>query len=852
MIKFLLKLSAILIFFILLLLTSCGEGEAATIFLEEDFSDGVANGWVEGIGTGRWDILSGEYVGTVVLSYPERPIYSYFPSMPTNDYTLELDVKSVSGVDKAVLFRFNSINDAYVVNLRSEFTAGGGGGNDISLGKFTPAGSIILKQRSFENFENTWYHLTILVVHNSIRVYVDNELLIDFTDDLDPILSGAIGLLVWPGGHTDPVIGNITTLHFDNIVAYKTPETAPLVFLPGMTACWSWEELIKGEESDDWSLFPFLTDSVYGNLFESLESAGWQEGRDWHVFCYDWRKPLDYNATKLKEFIDGLDFAGGLSLAGHSMGGLIARVYLQKYPNHQMDRVIIYGSPHEGAVKAYPAWEGGQVWSSIPLEQFLIDLYILRNKSHPFEHPALVIRREIPSIKDLLPTFSFLVDKTSEQLKDIDDHIQKNLTMMALNRSLIEDQKNLMFNVYGVDQETFEKIKVTSIDSHANWIHYGLGLWEDGEPVYDPDPDCPGNLGGILDGCKDYSKSVLPLSLAGDGTVLARSATISGVGEYSISTDHRGIIGESEGIQQLFDKLGIAEIPVGSELSPIQRIAAFWIESPAEIKVIDTLTNEEIGAGVVSPLIENGFYDEDSQFIVLPNFEEGPHEIVVTGTGEGDYKLSIAVLNAGEFSFVDYMFPVPEENHHSWTVNLSQLPLELINLTSNDLFESAKTKIKNLNLDCPDQAALVALQKAGRYFEEENYEKARSNLKTSLHLLGNCALKLPGENHLFPEYESIAKDLVTAYRLCSVAGNSDYDAEELEEKIEHQEDLLAAKSNKFQKKPEKKTKNSSFRASLFIKVADLISEVKNALTAGDLALAEILEFQIRFLLKRIN
>ena len=44
-----------------------------------------------------------------------------------------------------------------------------------------------------------------------------------------------------------------------------------------------------------------------------------------------------------------------LTLVAHSMGGLIARAYLRRYGNAQIERLITMGSPHHGTLHAYLA-----------------------------------------------------------------------------------------------------------------------------------------------------------------------------------------------------------------------------------------------------------------------------------------------------------------------------------------------------------------------------------------------------------------------------------------------------------------------------------------------------------------
>ena len=130
-------------------------------------------------------------------------------------------------------------------------------------------------------------------------------------------------------------------------------------------------------------------ENVYLNLVDILQNGGFQSenlplapGRTYNTlfqFAYDWRRDLQWNATKLHEFIlekrkymqeqyrlmYGIkDYDVQFDLIGHSMGGLVARYYLRfgaadlpsdgkklkitwagsKY----VDRLFILGTPNAG------------------------------------------------------------------------------------------------------------------------------------------------------------------------------------------------------------------------------------------------------------------------------------------------------------------------------------------------------------------------------------------------------------------------------------------------------------------------------------------------------------------------
>ena len=177
-----------------------------------------------------------------------------------------------------------------------------------------------------------------------------------------PIPSGdggvqyANGYLYYIGGYG----GDFNTYHnkvFFTKLNIEEPEKAAIIVVPGLGGSWNADALLNCRDNDEkWVLSPFAED-VYNSLLAVLN----QSGHNVMPFYYDWRKNVRDHTNNLKNLIDSQN--GKSYLVGHSMGGLLARAYLNEteYEN-KLNKLITVGTPHKGSVLAYPTWSAGTVW----------------------------------------------------------------------------------------------------------------------------------------------------------------------------------------------------------------------------------------------------------------------------------------------------------------------------------------------------------------------------------------------------------------------------------------------------------------------------------------------------------
>lgn len=107
----------------------------------------------------------------------------------------------------------------------------------------------------------------------------------------------------------------------------------------------------------------FSVTTQYQSLIDDLANCGYSEDEGTLIIgAYDWRKDNAESANKLAEYVDtAVQHHGAnveISLVAHSMGGLVARYYLEsgKFNDRlgfgRVRRLLTLGTPHRGAALA--------------------------------------------------------------------------------------------------------------------------------------------------------------------------------------------------------------------------------------------------------------------------------------------------------------------------------------------------------------------------------------------------------------------------------------------------------------------------------------------------------------------
>lgn len=422
-------------------------------------------------------------------------------------------------------------------------------------------------------------------------------------------------------------------ISFEIVPELPPEDPDPVVIIPGILGSW--------EKNGEWIIDPVL--HTYDNLIETLKLNGYTEGQDLFTLPYDWRESNQLTGLILRDKINEIQEicdCEKVDLVAHSMGGLVARSYIQgnQYED-DVDQLIFLGTPHLGAPKAYLMWEGGEDAEFNVFDRILNKLLNLEARRNGFDEVFEYIHNyPIISLEQLLSVEDYLMDE--EGVRVYPNNYPINTFLENLNESF-EDvgQKTKIINIIGnTGLNTVEKIRVTDSSITDRWKH--------GYPV---DFDKEGDKGLVLG--------------EGDNTVnISSSSFLSGGESIELGYSHRGLVTGAQEV--VYEKMTKKEVSESVNKSLIGRLLMIFILSPADIQVISpdgNIVGKDFTSGEEINNIENSFYSgflTDNEHITIPDPVGGEYEVQVQGTGKGgEYAIAVGLatdkgLSQGEITSV--------------------------------------------------------------------------------------------------------------------------------------------------------------------------------------------------------
>ena len=392
----------------------------------------------------------------------------------------------------------------------------------------------------------------------------------------------------------------------ETIVPTATPtqDKVPIILIPGFMASWNKDAILhnKTVEYQDWKLGPYVKE--YRGLTQTLKNLGFEENEDLFIYAYDWRKKVNDSVDDLNQFIESKIGTGQkVNIVGHSLGGVIGRIYAQKYQDqNKVDKMVTVASPHYGVVQVYKPLEAGEIdrentWL------WLMEKIIINLNRGLFESDREVVEHMLPVTRDLFPTFNFLKNESGEFIEGNSLHIS-NLLLDFYNGEF-----NSVFPYFTalVGEKDFQSTLAGYKVTDPNFLDNLLSNYKDGRPV-------------------ESFKS------EGDYTVLTQSAKTDGDEFQALPLDHGEIIYKKVGIKKILEILGInyeeSNITEGDQ-TVISPSLIFMMKSPATMTVT----------------LEDKTYEEQDGIIFIENADSGNYELSVNGLDYGYYNIEVGQIS---------------------------------------------------------------------------------------------------------------------------------------------------------------------------------------------------------------
>lgn len=406
-------------------------------------------------------------------------------------------------------------------------------------------------------------------------------------------------------------IGNVYKLYYNGLgndglwkinLATHEETKIPLIIIPGLFGSWNKDALVYNKQVgfNDWILNPIV--SEYKGIEGTLMNLGYQKNQDYYVFNYDWRKSVNDSAEDLKSYLETNVFSNhsssGVNIVGHSLGGLVGRVYMQKYSDDNVNKLITVGTPHRGAAQAYKAVEAGEIESENSFEwlgkKLLLQLY-----KDGIKTDKQIINEKIPVVKDLLPIDNFLINE-SGNIIPISSMNHQNAILLSYETDFADIFPSLK-TIVGEKGDTLSGFTVGKQTLFDQLLDY----YPDGRPIS-------------------------TLYAPGDYTVTSASAKAGSFSTFNL--DHGEVIYKNQAIREILSNLGISyqdsQIVEGRKTEIFPSLV-FLILSPATIEV-------EFNGQI---------YSENDGLVFIENAQAGDYNLKVKGKELGRYTLLLGQIS---------------------------------------------------------------------------------------------------------------------------------------------------------------------------------------------------------------
>ena len=444
----------------------------------------------------------------------------------------------------------------------------------------------------------------------------------------------------------------------------------PVILLPGFMGSTTWTWFPIPRLSDD---HPTYDLKIYGQ-----GRCGWNELREalkenFSVYDCPWDWTLKSEKAYeefLKPTIDNILSSSDynkVNIIAHSMGGLVARAYIQSEDyEHDINKLAMVGTPHLGSCNPYYIWEGGDPKTLDDITDSGWIQYVnpytrvvqqMWRENHKFIPPYFdlnlipkswvrdFVQKEAPSLRQLMFTQDFLMDEN--QCWGVESTGNENVWLKDLNYGngpFYHPSQRMSPD--GSDGKVEAKVFVgNELESTIRYI----------QTLNRDDPSF--TSGGYKDGKPKFFKKYVQI-MNGDGTVPFESAVYPydegwAAFQGALEAEHMSLIKKfkSELVNFMGEGYALSSKASSYDVQQLndENISNLSISSIGDIRVL--VTNPNGKSTGIDPQTEAPIEDipnsvctfrSESGGIHIENPIDGTYTITYFGASAQDYQINIA------------------------------------------------------------------------------------------------------------------------------------------------------------------------------------------------------------------
>lgn len=393
----------------------------------------------------------------------------------------------------------------------------------------------------------------------------------------------------------------------------EASELTPIIFIPGLMGSIGGEMLgcqVK------WSFG--MASWFYKPFIKELEKLGYKLNEDLFICYYDWRKSCN---EIVKEYLQPLMYKVGkefpnqkIDLLCHSMGGVVARTYIQGLEySYNIRNLMCFGTPNKGNIEAYYLWSIGKVMKNTNKK---MDLFEIIRRGYIWVLSKVL---DIPLGKES-------IEKLHSSLEGVGDLIPSDdygeILCYKFGDNYIYIPRRYTMYTNNLLNRLNKEIDILHRRVENTYCFIGTKNETDKVLILDKEPLFEYKKGYVIGSLK---------TTEGDGTVTVSSASIDGAEMFIMEGSHSGILKDS--IKYIADIYSLEQSPVNINSEEPK-------EYPLGI-IFKKYTNLELknGSNIIGKSLNGTFITEYDH--IYQEFEKDYLWVMLKDIPMGEYRLGV-------------------------------------------------------------------------------------------------------------------------------------------------------------------------------------------------------------------